>query len=237
VTERALYFRQPSADAMVRSILNGSKTQHRQPMALGFPLALSSGPALDWLHPNTEPEKQSYGFWFNDRTAIVSPFGGPGDYLWVRECFAYGGGTNGKPIVYRADWPELKRPCDSGKPYGGGFPDEKWSPSIHMPRDASRITLLVKRVWVKHLQDISKEGAIAEGLSKCTKDDGRLWKYGIPDRDGLPGTDDDGWPWREWQVDPVEASLRLWNSIYAAKGFGFDEKPLVWACEFERTPR
>jgi len=58
-------------------------------------------------------------------------------------------------------------------------------PSIHMPRWASRINLLVKRVWVERVQDISERDATAEGI-------------------GHPLTRDCKTP----------AFLRLWESIY-----------------------
>lgn len=101
-----------------------------------------------------------------------------------------------------------------------------------MPRWASRITLEVTGIRVERLQDISEEDAIAEGLSGITKD-GKLIKYGIPDQDGLPGTDNTGWPWRDWQKDPRDAYRRLWESI---NGRGsWDANPWVWVVEFKRV--
>lgn len=116
-----------------------------------------------------------------------------------------------------------------------------WRPSIHMPRWASRITLEVTGVRVERLQDISEEDARAEGLKGITKD-GKLVKYGIPDRDGLPGTDNDGWEWQDWSVDPREAYRRLWNTIHAdrdkrwfTRGESEDVRsPWVWVIEFRR---
>jgi hypothetical protein len=89
----------------------------------------------------------------------------------------------------------------------------KRRPSIHMPRWASRLTLEVTDVRLQRLQDISDEDAIAEGFKSITKD-GNLIKYGIPDRDSFPGTDNDGWPWAEWSTDPRQAYARLWESLH-----------------------
>ena len=82
-----------------------------------------------------------------------------------------------------------------------------WTPSIHMPRSASRLNLLVKRVWVERVRDISEEGAKAEGVA-------------------LRGhTRYEGEHRHEFTV--------LWDSIYAENGLGWHGDPWVWCCEFE----
>jgi hypothetical protein len=74
---------------MVRAILDGSKTHDRRPVRVQLPDGFAPGRvSLDWLHPNTPGKTKSYGLLLNDRAACVSPFGGPGDHVWVRECFA-----------------------------------------------------------------------------------------------------------------------------------------------------
>jgi len=100
-----------------------------------------------------------------------------------------------------------------------------------MPRWASRISLEITGIRVERLQDISEEDAIDEGLKAITKD-GKLIKYGIPDRDGYPGADDFGWNWGDWDKSPVLAYKRLWQSING-KG-SWDLNPFVWVIEFKR---
>lgn len=86
------------------------------------------------------------------------PYGQPGDRLWVRETWAYGihamaaKSDKDGPFVYAADGTEQGRLGD------------RWRPSIHMPRHASRITLQITSVRVERLQDISEADAIAEGV-------------------------------------------------------------------------
>lgn len=75
---------------------------------------------------------------------------------------------------------------EAGKDYG-----VKWKPSIHMPRDACRIELEIKRVDVQRLQDISDLDAIAEGC------------YG----------GDSSIPGYRYNALPAEHFMHLWNSI------------------------
>lgn len=103
---------------------------------------------------------------------------------------------------------------------------------MHMPRWASRITLVVTEVVVERLDEITEEGAVAEGLSRVTKD-GKLFKWGIPDRDGLPGKDDHGWPWDEWNCDPRLAYRTLWDSLNAKRGLGWGANPWVVVIRFK----
>jgi hypothetical protein len=149
--------------------------------------------------------------------AVACPYGQPGDRLWVREAFA--GGGHGQRVVYRADEPS--------------YPAYRWRPSIHMPRCASRITLEITGVRVERLNDISEADAISEGIKALSKDGGRTIKYGIPDRDGLPGNDDDGWHWRNWMPDATLAYRQLWNQINGHDSW--DANPWVWVLEFRKV--
>lgn len=73
-------------------------------------------------------------------------------------------------------WPELERQWDDELAARGSVPDAegyhhweagkspmRWRPGIHMPRWASRLSLLVTDVRIQLLQNISEDDAIAEG--------------------------------------------------------------------------
>ena len=76
-----------------------------------------------------------------------------GDLIWVRETW-----TNFHDAYwYKADIPESVIPLMEAQ-------DEKWHPSIHMPREAARLFLEVKSVRIERLQDISEKDALAEGV-------------------------------------------------------------------------
>jgi hypothetical protein len=78
-----------------------------------------------------------------------------------------------------------------------------------MPKWASRIKLLVKRVWVERVRDISEDDAKAEGVKP------------------VPFTKAGRHPGEKH----AEAFEMLWISIYGENSW--DENEWVWACEFE----
>ena len=154
-----------------------------------------------------------------------------GDRLWVKETCATWidePETVSDPVVYAddKDWVAIKAEAKRTEP------EWKVRSPIHMPRWASRLTLTVTDVRVQRVQDISEESAEAEGLYCVSKDGGRTWKWGIPDRDGVPGTDDLGWPWADWETSPRAAYRRLWDGLNAKRGFGWDTNPWVAALSF-----
>lgn len=231
--ERPILFSAP----MVRAILEGRKTMTRRvikPQPDGWAQCSPNAPVVAYRNRGDDG-------WFVKKDEYFCPYGQPGDRLWVRES------------AYIAD-PGFGPPSDGGVRDNSGYlrtvgyaatmcADSvrcakdfgvKLTPSIFMPRWASRILLEVTAVRVERVQDISEVDAKAEGLSEITKD-GRLFKYGIPDRDGLPGTDNDGWPWSEWETDPRKAFCKLWNSINAERGYGWDANPWVWVIEFKKV--
>lgn len=252
MTERSIYFREPSADAMVRGVLDGSKTQHRQPVN-PQPKPYSGGvhPKNTRRHPapyidahcngpkaEANPRGMSVDWhWWTEDDRLgpfvgKCPFGVPGDRLRARECWQLKNWSDGE--CAKAGCPDAaKHPNETMY----GFPTRAiyrasynaaigspgpWRPSIHMPRWASRITLEVKRVWVERLQDISEADACAEGVIKHA--------YSWPEGTAPDNARDCGGPYRN--------GLRnVWDSIYAAKGFGWVNNPWVWGCEFERMKR
>ena len=103
--------------------------------------------------------------------------------------------------------------------------DEKWHPSIHMPKEAVRIFLRVNNVRVERLQDITEECAKSEGISE---EWARNWwkpSYYDPDSGGYPKYRD-------------TFSHELWESTIKPKDrdkYGWNANPWVWVIEFERA--
>ncbi|HBC3301821.1 TPA: hypothetical protein KDU95_003462 [Escherichia coli] len=183
--ERGMIFN----DEMVRAILGGNKTQTRRIVEEKF---YGRAVAAELL-------------------AKHCPYGQPGDRIWVRETYrVHGKATDVATLVYRASvrnsWTEQTHrvPVEvCNKPVS-----EKWTPSIHMSRWASRILLEITDVRVERLHDMSEADAKAEGATPAT-----------------------------YKITPSEAVYRvgfgdIWRSIYGQDNWL--SNPLVWVIEFKR---
>lgn len=157
--ERPILFSAP----MVRAILDGAKTQTRRVVKPQFVMR------------DGEPIWPSYAKRPRGRGFEDCPYGQPGGRLWVRENF--------QPLM-ADDVPESEwLSCDykTGAGYKVSYPAtdgvveyydistddafcDRVTPSIHMPRWASRITLEITGVRVERLQDISAQDAWEEGI-------------------------------------------------------------------------
>lgn len=246
IKERPILF----SAAMVRAILEGRKSVTRrvckpQPSANAHTTCASGNPMGAW--------------WETGKDINRCPHGRPGDRLWVRESHAQvfevdipdgrpvgpigTAGSPGRPdwkcrYVYRADG---EMPNVQWHHVGDSQP-VRWTPSIHMRREASRILLEITAVRVERLQDISEDQAKAEGCfftdygQQCAHG-GTGWKdIGIcPAVVGHQQRT--GWAWdkttshEECLGSPRWAFANLWN----ATGGDWDANPWVWVVEFKRV--
>ena len=122
-------------------------------------------------------------------------------------------GTVGDIIWVRETW--QSDPCDasvvcysaSGHHQKCAIHGHLWRPSIHMPRWASRISLEIVSVRVERVQDITTNDAMAEGVDTS----------------------------KHIMGDHRPEFMRLWNSINAKRGYGWDANPWVWVISFRRV--
>lgn len=87
-----------------------------------------------------------------------------GDVLYVRETWSthYTAESNGELVYcYKADGLDLKAECLPGE-------NNRWYPSIHMPKEAARLFLRITDVRIERLQDITEEQAMQEGVEKMS---------------------------------------------------------------------
>ena len=214
MADRPIIFSAP----MVRALLDGRKTQTRRK----FELPANSGRMKLSAMPNIRECKWQRG-----------------DRLWVREAWRIGAWdwNNAQIAVDYCDGPRkewlavddgdmLHRLIDqsradavkAGLPLRYSYYEYSWSPGhspcrwrspIHMPRWASRLTLLVTDVRVQRLQEISEADAKAEGVGGVCWEDWR--DYGGPSSYRLP-------------------FRSLWNSIHGHDAW--DHNPWVAALTF-----
>jgi hypothetical protein len=140
--------------------------------------------------------------------------------MWLKAPWFYEtGGEEGIKYFYRADG-EVTEQLDLRL-------DDKWKPSIYMPRDAARIFLKVTDVRVERVQDITEEDAKAEGvILNC--------EY-LMNKGCSRGCVDNHNP-TECGVDRHKIMFKeLWDDIRAKRGYSWDSNPWVWIISFERV--
>lgn len=180
MTDRPIIFSGP----MVQALLTGRKNQTRR--------ILKPQPPKNARYTGIHFASDEPDSWF-----FNSPNGPSkarraheaGDHLWVRESgYQLGNaadecrerdGYEACGFRYAADGAAIYLP---GMHPGHDY--ERRRPSIHMPRWASRLTLLVTDVRVERLQDISEEDARAEGAEWAKVGSGSFlrlreeWRFG-----------------------------------------------------------
>jgi hypothetical protein len=219
--ERPILFSAP----MVRALLAGTKTETRRVMKrqkqhdfTDYTLFGQQG------HPDDEAAR--CGGWAEPWVAIEHAPDWPdgkenqcscpharrrGDWLWVREThFINDYRRANVPAAERKDC-EIHYRADPLPCMEGEEGEITWTPSIHMPRWASRIRLEVTQIRVQRLQEITEADAQAEGAEPNDS-------YAGPEKDRHRG-------WRHgYRI--------LWEQINGAGSWAVN--PWVWAIEFKR---
>lgn len=211
---------------MVRAILDGRKTCTRR-LVKPQPDEKHTFP-LGFVTDSTEKKEVGcFGFGINEYGGSIQyakPPYQPGDILYVRETWCglpvnEAGHMRGHTIYYYKADGELRPKGWRGT----------WHPSIHMPKEASRIWLKVTDVRVERLQSITVEGAIREGAEgeKCHHTNAGAF--------GCTDCMNTGW------IEPPQVEfMQIWNSTIKKSDidrYGWDANPYVWVIEFERCEK
>lgn len=132
-----------------------------------------------------------------------------GDQLWIRETWA-ADDRDGR-INYKADWKDI-----------GVY--WKWKPSIHMPREASRIQLEVLKVRVERLNDITESDAENEGVKLHER--GEKWLNYLDQKAQLTQF-----------IYNCRTAVRSYQTLWQLiNGYGsWEANPWVWVIEFRRV--
>lgn len=180
-----------------------------------------------------------------DDHRIYTPPYLPGDILYVRErwrvgawsgpgfplmAFDYADGTCG-PMVDITDRDMFLRLVDQSREdarkancefdgidyvWDKGQAPTRWRPSIHMPKEAARIFLRVTNVRVERLQEITDDGAKAEGANNG---------IGVSDK---------------MRETAIQRFQRIWDSTVKPTDlsiYGWTANPWVWVIKFERCEK
>lgn len=177
----------------------------------------------------------------------------PGDILYVRETWMVESGR----YYYRADFEsDYLSPCET---LSGGYPESCrsypgcegcmkepqriiWRPSIHMPKEASRIFLRVTNVRVERLQDMTEDDVFTEGAEKlCECSEEHTIYYPEGGMDACFNTNccsaELCSAFKSYQELFGE---RIWNRTIKPSElsrYGWDANPWVWVIEFEVVER
>ncbi|MBZ6534018.1 hypothetical protein [Acinetobacter seifertii] len=203
---------------MVKAILEGRKTQTRR--VVKEKLISEQAEFECGNRPNVTRSEPSLQYYIDNGC----PFGQIGDRLWVRETFRF----------YNSDeCPHADFPCScprNGTPLFKASHDcgdgEKWKPSIHMPRWASRILLEITNIRVERLNDISQADSSKEGIVDGCCLRCRFEACRCKDRqpDLIQGFA------REWSNENGFFPTEKWVS-YGGKAWR--DNPWVWVVEFK----
>lgn len=136
----------------------------------------------------------------------------PDDILYVREtyCPNYLDFINeyGNKHVYKADY--------NSAILSGDITEPKWTPSIHMPKEAARIWLRVKSVKPQRINEMTLDDFLKEGVIF------RPEAFNDPDNAYLQAQ---------------KEFIRIWESTLKGSDkerYSWAENPWTWAIEFER---
>jgi hypothetical protein len=213
MVDRPILFSGP----MVRALLDGRKTQTRRVLEKQPPEGCTTLIGPEFYVPGVidedgelQPGPDVFGVYTDEGEWGARVRFEPGDRLWVRESFStdFANYYPFDKVWYMADNDRRYEFEALDGVRGIRSPETsnllipfRWRPSIHMPRWASRLTLIVEDVRVERLQAISEADAMAEGAFKG-KASGRVFNNVTEMRLGAL-------PWasaRDWYAD-------LWDAI------------------------
>lgn len=213
---------------MTKALLGGTKTATRRvvkPKFKGVPIEVYNGGkygdiALQTVTNNGKPK--SYRI-------KNPPYSRVGDILYVRETFALYDCKKDCPALKHKDFPI----CDGENtefyiyatdacvqsPCGVWEMSYKWTPSIHMPKEAARIFLRIIGIRIERLQDMTLDDFLAEGIVLHPE------AFNDPDNAYLQAKSE---------------FSKLWNSTIKKSDldkYGWDANPWVTVNKFERISK
>jgi hypothetical protein len=182
------------------------------------------------------PEKGKAYYWkangcWNSSEPFKCPYGQPGNILWVRENYLKPPFITHKLLREGADtWPKFDYTASCDEIEIEQYKSWGWQlkPSIHMPKEACRMFLLLKEVKVERLQDIKRDDCIAEGIAYQHNDfqkwygqEGNWYDYERKTFAPLPSG----------KISPSMSFMSLWKSINGEDSW--QQNPWLWVLKYE----
>lgn len=229
---------------MVRAILDGRKTRTRRVIKPRY-----RKNECGWSICRRTIDNSIAYLTYTDEdgasTRTLEPPYQAGDVLYVRETWN-GMRTGNEKVGYHTTyWYKADDTNDN--------PDDKWSPSIHMPKEAARIFLKVTDLRVERLQDITIEEINNEGidveppaickkemptqaelraLEKATEREKEEY-FSTLARHKYMG-------WCDYADNIFEKWKKLWDSTIPKNELdkcGWEANPFVWVIQFEQIEK
>jgi len=233
--------------AMVRAILDRRKTQTRRPIK----------PQPEIVDNEPRYEKDTWALWsstipkYRNGLIVKSPFGVPGDYLYVREHWGYLGETVApskqdwhKDIVYHADGAKRKIQYPSAQAMFKHGPEQRLTfppdmDDLYVEQQQEVYRGLLKAWWKRQKSKPSIH--MPKWASRITLEVERMWVervQEISEEDALAegcglASDHDGL-YSIMMNQPHRQGFReTWDTLYAKQDLGWDVNPWIYACEFK----
>ena len=164
-----------------------------------------------------------------------------GDILYVRETWqvwrahryeatvdiSFKAGGYGRRLFFKNGGTDSINRDDYDRFVEKWYPDYKWHPAIHMPKEAARLFLRVTDVRCERLQDITEEDAKKEGIGE--------WFIGMGESGFAVSPHSSS-----FYESPIGAFAALWNSTLKHVEhikYCWSANPWVWVIEFERCDK
>lgn len=205
---------------MVQALLDGRKTQTRRVLK-----GVGRDNCLAIKRPASLKHLRTHAIDTPEHPHLLPISVSIGDRLWVREnCFIAPQGWTDSPINPCGPYnQEVGYSANEGTIEAAQDYNIKQTPSIHMNRWASRITLTVTDVRVQWAQDISEADARDEGANHAT-----AVTFLSADELAVLASAEILAPHAVHRIIFEE----LWNSINEKRGYGWDTNPWVAAYTF-----
>ena len=190
---------------MVQALMDGRKTMTRRPIKGDLPKKSAFGYTA--LTPKNKISCRG-NFEFNGEDKYGEQFikipYPVGTVLYVKETWSETFGANGHFYLYKADGEHLAE-----------MDGVKWKSSMFMPKKAARLFYRVTNVRVENIQDITPNDVYCEGV-------------------GVSFSTVASFYYDEWSSDQKYEFKKLWNSIYAKKGYGWETNCPVFVYGLEK---